>query len=83
MPWVANQFTSESQDEAAEEMEAEETEEATMEIEDSRASATVHQLPDQHRGMMGSDTSVLPQWQHCMTPQFSPTTTSSPIVWFR
>ncbi|OWM86910.1 uncharacterized protein LOC116189383 [Punica granatum] len=85
VPWYPAQFTPipEPQVEAAEEMEAEEMGEATMEIEDSSTAAPVEELPSPYGEMRGGDASSLPQWQHCMTPQFPPTTTSSPIVWFR
>lgn len=84
IPWVAPQFTPtvQPQAEAAVEMEAEEAEGATMEIEQSSVGGTVQQLPDQYGDMRGSDASGLPQWQHCMTTQFPPTA-SSPIVWYR
>lgn len=87
VPLAASQFTPASEPliEAAEEMEAEEAGEATMEIEDSSAAAaaTFQQLPNQYGEMVGSEVPGLPHRQkHCMTPQFPPTT-SSPILWYR
>ncbi|KAK4756153.1 hypothetical protein SAY87_006280 [Trapa incisa] len=87
VPWVANQLSSSTEPlaETAEEMETEETEGAMMEIEQSTADGTSQQPPNHQYGdMKDSNSSSLPQWQHCLslTPQFPPAT-SSPIVWYR
>lgn len=83
IPWIPSQFpaTLEPQMEAAAEaMEDDEMGGASMEVEEDNSEMRQANANNLQVEMKGSD--AFPQWQHCMTPQIPPAT-SSPIVWFR
>nr|GMC65048.1 STE20-like serine/threonine-protein kinase [Ipomoea batatas] len=80
VPWVPSQFPTQgsSQTDITDMMDAEELEEATMEVEDNGFAAA-----DQRSMDMGGNEG-LQQWQqqHCMVPQ-PPQNVSTPITWYR
>ncbi|KAF7849273.1 hypothetical protein BT93_L1022 [Corymbia citriodora subsp. variegata] len=88
VPWIPSQFPPASgiellQTEGSEAMEAEETGDGTMEIED--ANESYQAVQEQAHGYAGQSASEgFQQWQqpHCMTPQ-PPHSVSTPLVWYR
>ncbi|KAJ0014204.1 hypothetical protein Pint_21413 [Pistacia integerrima] len=89
VPWVPSQFpvasnsgTDASQMEPLDLMEADNMEEAAMDIEENNNSSIEQGQSNEFGGMREGE--GLPQWpqQHCLIPQF-PQSTSTPITWFQ